>query len=114
MTPVLAFFVVLGTGTAIYLLNQDDPEPRGEELQVEEIVEIAPALPRVSLVPDSVPAEPGEPEDAGGNSSLLEGFEWQDDRDRRRRFEKSLEKTISEVEGLGVYVEPPPKKKEKR
>lgn len=113
ITPVLAFFVVLGTGTAIYLLNKEDPEREDRAVEVEEILEVAPALPEVSLLPGSLPDPAAEPENPGVDASLLDGFEWHDERERNRRFARSLAETVREVRGLGVYVEPPPKDKGK-
>lgn len=104
MTPVLACFVVLGTATAIYLLRQDDPAPRADAPAEEEIVEIAPALPAISLLPSSVPEDAGDPEES---TSLLEGYEWHDERERNRRFARSLKEAVGDIHGLGVYVAPP-------
>ncbi|MHC4817973.1 MAG: hypothetical protein ACYTF8_07955 [Planctomycetota bacterium] len=128
---LLGVLVVLGTIGVILSFSGDDaadetqaaPEPADEA-----VVEVTPLLPSRAITaaswrdefntdPRQAAAE-AEAEEAE-SASLLDGVEFGDAGDKRRRYEKSVEKTVSGIQGLGVYVAPESdvdesKKKKKR
>ncbi|MHC4972671.1 MAG: hypothetical protein ACYTG3_10100 [Planctomycetota bacterium] len=127
---LLGVLVVLGTIAVIISFRGDDavdetqaaPEPADEA-----VVEVTPLLPSRAITAASwrdedntdprLAAAEAEAEEAE-SASLLDGVEFGDEGDKRRRYEKSVEKTVSDIEGLGVYVAPEtdvdePKKKKK-
>ena len=90
--------------------TQAAPEPADEA-----VVEVTPLLPSRAITaaswrdeyntdPRQAAAE-AEAEEAE-SASLLDGVEFGDEGDKRRRYEKSVEKTVSGIQGLGVYVAP--------
>ena len=128
---LLGVLVVLGTIGVILTLSGDDAD---DETQVapepvdEAVVEVTPLLPSKAITAASwrdgndprqaaAEAEAEEAEETR-STSLLDGIEFGDAGDKRRRYEKSVEKTVSDIQGLGIYIapetdvdEPKPKKK---
>jgi hypothetical protein len=128
---LLGVLVVLGTIGVIMTFSGDDavdetntaPEPADEA-----VVEVTPLLPSRAITaaswrdgsnPRQAAAE-AEVEAAREPTSLLDSVEWGDEGDKRRRYEKSVEKTVGDIQGLGVYIAPetdadePKSKKKKR
>ncbi|MHC4133471.1 MAG: hypothetical protein ACYTDU_05680 [Planctomycetota bacterium] len=125
---LLGVLVVLATIGVVLTFSGDDaadetlavPEPADDAA-----VEVSPLLPSRAITAASwrddefrqavADAEAGE----GESTSLFDGVEFGDEGDKRRRYEKSVEKTVGDIQGLGVYVAPEtdvdePKKKKKR
>jgi hypothetical protein len=120
---------VLATIGVIVTVSGDkaaDKPQAAPEAADEAVVEVTPLLPSQAITSASwhdsedarqaaVDAEAEQAE----STSLLDGVEFGDEGDKRRRYEKSVEETVSDIQGLGVYVAPEtdvdkPKKKEKR
>jgi len=110
---LMALLVVVATATAIYLLGNDVGDDRENAAPVvQDALEVTPGIPDGAIVSASWRADDGskeaaapESDDEGASTSLLDGVEWGDESDRRERFEKSLEETVREIHGLGVYVD---------
>lgn len=127
---LLGVLVVLATIAVISTLGGDDAVDENAttpEAADEAVVEVTPLLPSKAITAASwhdgddprqaaANAE-AEERDEGESTSLLDRVEFGDD--KRRKYEKSVEKTVSNIEGLGVYVAPETdvdksKKKKKR
>lgn len=125
---LLGVLVVLATVAVISTFGGDEVADENatssQETADEAVVEVSPLIPSNAITSASWrteddPREAAAPEAADEDepTSLLDqvGFES----DKRRRYEKSVEKTVSNIEGLGVYVAPEtdvdePEKKKKR
>ena len=110
---LLGAFVVVVTGAAMFLMGGEDKDGQAApEAADDGVVIVSPAVPTANMVSaswrtgeqrekDAAVAEETEEE----TESLLDTIEWADD-DGRREYEKSIERTMSEIHGLGVYVAP--------
>jgi hypothetical protein len=114
---LLGVLVVLGTIGVILTFSGDDAADEtnaAQEPADEAVVEVTPLLPSEAITaaswhdgsnPRQAAAEE-EAEAARVPTSLLDSVEWGDEGDKRRRYEKSVEKTVSDIQGLGVYIAP--------
>jgi hypothetical protein len=128
---LLGVLVVLATVAVISTFGGNDVADEnvaGPEPAEDAVVEVTPLIPSNAITsaswrngddPRQAAADPeAAGEDEGESTSILDqvGFE----NDNRRRYEKSVEKTVSDIKGLGVYVAPetdvdePEKKKKKK
>ena len=104
---LLAALVIVTTTGTIYALGTGKEEAAEEEILIvdTEVLEIAPLIPPGSLSKASwnLNAAP-EPEEYEGDEtySVLEEYEARNGGAKRDR---SLEKTVSEIHGLGIYVD---------
>jgi len=128
---LLGAMVVLGTIAIILSFGSSDGAEETEitqEAPEDAVVELSPMVPASAMTSASwrdgsnprQAAADAEAADAdfGESTSMLDGVEFGDEGDKRRRYEKSVEKTVSEIEGLGVYIAPEtdvdePKKKKR-
>jgi len=125
---LLGVLVVLATIGVISTLGGDDAPDENvttPEAVDEAVVEVTPLLPSKAITAASWHDEDNSRQaaadaaaaDEGESTSLLDGVDFGDD--KSRRYEKSVEKTVSDIQGLGVYVAPEtdvdePEKKKKR
>jgi len=118
---LLTLFVVVAIGAAIHLAGgSEEPAAMPEEFVDEDVVEVSPLVPTGSMtsaswrsaeqVREDRAAEDLEAEENGGGESILDQVEWGDDA-ARREYDKTVEETVSEIDGLGVYIAPPEKAK---
>ena len=127
---LLCVLVVLGTIGVILAFSGDDAadETLAPEAVDEEVIEVSPLIPSRAMTAaswrDGDNSRQAAVDDAEAkaseSTSLFDGVEFGDEDDKRRRYEKSVEKTVAGIQGLGVYVAPetdvdePEKKKKKR
>jgi hypothetical protein len=128
---LLGVMVVVATVAVISTFSREEPvdeSTTAPEAVDEAVVEVTPLLPTGAIKAASwhdgsdprqaaVDAE-AEAEAEASAPSLLDDVGF-GEHDKRRRYEKSVEKTVSGIEGLGVYVAPQedadkPDKKKKR
>jgi len=118
---LLTLFVVVAIGAAIHLAGgSEEPSTMPEEFVDEDVVEVSPLVPTGSMtsaswrsaeqVREDREAEDLAVEENGAGESLLEQVEWGDDQ-ARREYDRTVEKTVAEIDGLGVYIAPPEKAK---
>jgi len=113
-TWLLALFILVGTGGAMYWLKgdgaQDAQTSRPEAAPQEEVIDVTPLVPHGRIVSASWngagTARAGSEDSA---RSVLDQVDWStfgEDAERKTRFKESLEETVKDVDGLGVYVAP--------
>ncbi|MCK6461632.1 MAG: hypothetical protein L6Q95_17255 [Planctomycetes bacterium] len=110
-TALLALLVIAGVAGAIHFLGGSEEKPAPKEFVDDDVVEVAPLVPASRMsgaswrsaeqARDDRAAEEEAADDAG--ESVLEQVEW-DDEDRA--YDKSVEETVKDIDGLGVYVAP--------
>ncbi len=109
-TAILGLLVVAATVAAIVLLRKEgDSEggAGGAAAKAAEPVEIAPLVPHGRITSNSWSTSADGPEEDEGDESDLDLVSHHDrDREEEARAAKSLEATVREVEGLGVYIAP--------
>ena len=129
---LLGLLVVLATIGVVLSLSGGDAGGETETTQdapEEAVVEVTPLLPSSAIAgaswhDASDPRQAAADEaaaaaaDEGAFTSMLDAVDFGDEGDKRRRYEKSVEKTVSEIEGLGIYIAPEtdvddPKKKKR-
>ncbi len=115
---LLALLVVAGIAGAIHFAGGSKDEPAPKEYVDDDVVEVAPLVPAsrmsgVSWRSSEQVREDREAEDeaAVGGESVLDQVQWGED-DASRAYDKSVEETVREIDGLGVYVAPAESKKE--
>ncbi|MFI5403204.1 MAG: hypothetical protein ACHQ1G_09725 [Planctomycetota bacterium] len=111
---LLALLVIAGIAGAIHFSGGSRDEPAPKEYVDDDTVEVAPLVPASRMsgaswrseeqVRDDREAE-AEAEAAVGGESVLDKVEWSED-DESRAYDKSVEETVREIDGLGVYVAP--------
>ena len=117
---LLTLFVVVAIGAAIHLASgSDEPAAMPDEFVDEDVVELSPLIPTGNMtsaswrtaeqVREDRAAEDLEAEEGGGDS-IFDDVEWGED-EERREFDKTVEETVREIDGLGVYIAPPEKDK---
>lgn len=129
---LLGVLVVLATVAVISTFSAEGPTDESQaapEPADEAVVEVTPLLPTRAITSaswrdeadaDSRQAAAGAEDEEPESGSLLDGVDFGDEGDKRRAYEKSVEKTVKDIEGLGVYVAPesdvdePEKKKKKK
>lgn len=109
---LLALLVIASLAGAIHFMSGADEEPAPKEFVDDDVVEVAPLVPasrmsgaswrsaeqvREDRAAEDAAAEEGE--------SVLDTVEWGED-EESRAYDKSVEETVREIDGLGVYVAP--------
>jgi hypothetical protein len=128
---LLGVLVALGTIGIILSFGSDDAADEAvtpQEAPEDAVVEVNPMLPSRAITsaswrdgsdPRQAAADAeAAAADEGESTSMLDGVDFGGEGDKRRRYEKSVEKTVGEIEGLGVYIAPEtdvdePKKKKR-
>jgi hypothetical protein len=110
-TALLALLVIAGVAGAIHFLGGSEEKPAPKEFVDDDVVEVAPLVPASRMsgaswrsaeqVREDRAAEDEAADEAG--ESVLDQVEW-DDEDRA--YDKSVEETVKDIDGLGVYVAP--------
>jgi hypothetical protein len=117
-TLLWAALIVVATGGTIVFLGRGGEEPETEPSLVvqeeEEVLELAPVLPEGAITDASWRSGKQRARDAradeGESGSILDGVTWHED-EKRDRYDKSVERTMEDIRGLGIYVEQPEDKK---
>jgi hypothetical protein len=109
---LLALLVITAVAGAIHLGSGSSEEPAPKEYVVDDVVEVAPLVPasRMSGVSGRSAEQvredrAAEDEAAVAGDSVFDKMEWAED-DASRAYDKSVEETVRDIEGLGVYVAP--------
>lgn len=109
---LLALLVIAGIAGAIHFAGGSKDQPAPKEFVDDDVVEVAPLVPAnrmsgASWRSSEQVREDREAEDeaAVGGESVLDKVEWAED-DESRAYDKSVEETVREIDGLGVYVAP--------
>jgi len=110
---LLAILVVVITGAVIFLLSGGESKQPAEAVEVDDgVVEVSPVLPTGNISSASwrsaeqrrADLEAEQAEDTG-TTSILDQVKWGED-EKQRRYDKSVEKTVHDIQGLGIYVAP--------
>jgi hypothetical protein len=117
---LLGLLVIVAVVGAIQLAaGPTEERTMPDEFVDDDIVEVAPLVPTGNLTgaswrtAEQVRAERAAQDEEGGGESVFEHVQWGED-DDLRAYDKSVEQTVREIDGLGVYVAPaetPAKKK---
>lgn len=110
---LLAVLVIASVAGAIHFLGGSDEKPVPKEFVDDDVVEVAPLVPasRMSgaswrsaeqVREDRAAEEEGA--DAAGES-VFDTVDW-DENSEDRAYDKSVEQTVKDIDGLGVYVAP--------
>jgi hypothetical protein len=112
-TALLALLVIAGVAGAIHFMGGSDEKAPQKEFVDDDVVEVAPLVPASRMsgaswrsaeqVREDRAAEEEETADESGESilNLVEG-----DDGEGRAYDKSVEDTVKDIDGLGVYVAP--------
>jgi hypothetical protein len=112
---LLGLLVVVAVVGAICFAGSSGEGPKmPDEFVDEDVVEVSPMVPAGNLsnaswrtaeqIREDRAADEAD-EEANGGESVFENVEWAED-DHRRAYDKSVEETVREIDGLGVYVAP--------
>lgn len=108
---LLALLVIAGVAGAIHFVGGSGDAPAPREYVDDDVVEVAPLVPASRMTGASWRSakqvrqdRAAEDEDAPGES-VLDQVQWGDD-DVSRAYDKSVEDTVRDIDGLGVYVAP--------
>jgi hypothetical protein len=112
-TALLALLVIAGVAGAIHFLGGPEEKSPQKEFVDDDVVEVSPLVPASRMsgaswrsaeqVREDRAAEDSEAGDSG--ESILDKVEWDDD-GQSRAYDKSVEDTVKDIDGLGVYVAP--------
>lgn len=110
---LLALLIIAGVAGAIHFAGRSgDAPPAAREYVDDDVVEVAPLVPANRMSGASWHSAEqarddgaAEDEQAGGGESVLDKVEWGED-EARRGYDKSVEETVKEIDGLGVYIAP--------
>ena len=109
---LLALLVIAGIVGAIHFMGGSKEEQAPKEYVDDDVVEVAPLVPANRMSGTSWRSaeqvrEDREAEDeaSAAGESVLDKIEWGAD-DESRAYDKSVEETVREIDGLGVYVAP--------
>jgi hypothetical protein len=114
---LLAVLVIAGVAGAIHFVGGSEGKPAPKEYVDDDVVEVAPVVPAGKMsgaswhsaeqVREDRAAE--EEEGAAHGESILDNVQWSED-EKDRAYDKSVEETVKDIDGLGVYVAPADKK----
>jgi hypothetical protein len=112
---LLALLVIAAVAGAIHFTGSDD-KPVAKEFVDDDVVEVAPVVPAAHMSGASWRSaeqvrEDRAAEDEEATESVLDKVEWGED-ETSRAYDKSVEDTVREIDGLGVYIAPADAKKE--
>jgi len=110
---LLAALVVVVTAAAIHFVGGSGSEKPAQATEVDDgVVEVSPVLPAGNISSASWRSaeqrrvdQAAEQAEDGGSTSILEQVRWSED-EKQHRYDKSIEKTVSDIQGLGIYVAP--------
>ncbi len=110
---LLALLVIAGIAGAIHFVGRSgDEEPAPKEYVDDDVVEVAPLVPASRMSGTSWRSSEqvredraAEDEASVAGESVLDKVEWSED-EESRAYDKSVEDTVREIDGLGVYVAP--------
>ena len=109
---LLALLVIAAVAGAIHFTGGADEEPAPKEFVDDDVVEVAPLVPASRMSGASWRSaeqvredRAAEDEAAEEGESVLDTVEWGED-EESRTYDKSVEETVREIDGLGVYVAP--------
>jgi len=118
-TILLALFVVAFVAGGIHLLGSSEEKTAPKEYIDDDVVEVQPLVPASHMsgaswrsadqVRDDRAADE-EASDAG--ESVFDHVQWGED-DEERAYDKSIENTVKDIDGLGIYVAPADQGKKK-
>jgi len=110
-TALLALLVIAGIGGAIYFAGGSKEKPVAKEFVDDDVVEVAPLVPANRMSGASWRTSEQVREDRAAEDEVVHGesafdnVEWAED-DESRAYDKSVEATVRDIDGLGVYVAP--------
>jgi hypothetical protein len=120
-TALLALLVIAGVAGAIHFAGGSDEKAPPKEYVDDDVVEVAPLVPAGRLsgaswrsaeqIREDRAAE--DEADGGAGESILDQVEWDSDT-KDRAYDKSVEETVKDIDGLGVYVAPADDAKKKK
>jgi hypothetical protein len=109
---LLGLLVIVGVVGAIQLAGGSDGEPTlPDDFIDDDVVEVSPLVPAGNMTnaswrtAEQVREDRVVEEEQDDGESILEQVQWGED-DNRRAYDKSVEETVREIDGLGVYVAP--------
>ena len=109
---LLALLVITAVAGAIHLGSGSNESPPPKEYIDDDVVEVAPLVPASRMSGASWRSAEQVREDraavdeaAVAGDSVFDAMEWAED-DAGRAYDKSVEETVRDIEGLGVYVAP--------
>jgi hypothetical protein len=110
---LLALLVIAAVAGAIHFTGGPEEAPAAKEYVDDDVVEVAPLVPASRMsgaswrsaeqVREDRAAE--DEADVEGGESVLDTVQWGED-EESRAYDKSVEETVREIDGLGVYVAP--------
>ena len=107
---LLATLVISGIAGAIHFVGGSEEAPPPKEYVDDDVVEVSPLVPAsrmsgVSWRSAEQVREERAAEAAVAGESVFDAMEWAED-DESRAYDKSVEDTVKDIDGLGVYVAP--------
>lgn len=109
---LLALLVIAAVFGAIHFTGGAEEAPAPKEFVDDDVVEVAPLVPASRMSGASWRSAEQVREDRAAEDeadlegeSVLDKVEWGED-DESRAYDKSVEETVREIDGLGVYVAP--------
>lgn len=114
-TALLALLVITSVAGGIHFTGGQDEKPVVREYVDDDIVEVSPIVPASRLSGASWRTSAQVREDRAAEDEIAHGesvfdhVEWGED-EEGRAYDKSVEETVRDIDGLGVYVAPVDKK----
>jgi hypothetical protein len=109
---LLALLVISAVAGAIHFWGGSREEPAPKEFVDDDVVEVAPLVPASRMSGASWRSaeqvredRAAEDEASAGTESVLDQVQWGED-DDSRAYDRSVEETVKDIDGLGVYVAP--------
>ena len=119
-TALLALLVIAGVTGAIHFLDGSDEKAPPKEFVDDDVVEVAPLVPASRMSgaswrsAEQVREDRAAEDDAAGETgeSILDLVGGDDG--EGRAYDQSVERTVKDIDGLGVYVAPADDAKKKK
>jgi len=114
-TVLLALLVISAVAGGVHFASGSEEKPVAREYVDDDVVEVAPVVPASRMTgaswhsAEQVREDRAAEEETAGES-ILDQVEWSED-DDDRAYDKSVEETVREIDGLGIYVAPADTKK---
>ncbi len=110
-TVLLGLLVIAGVAGAIHFLGGSETKPVPKEFVDDDVVEVAPLVPASRMSgaswrsAEQVRQDRAAEEEEAAGESVFDQVEW-DENSEGRAYDKSVEETVRDIDGLGVYVAP--------
>ncbi|HEX5136067.1 MAG TPA: hypothetical protein VFY93_03785 [Planctomycetota bacterium] len=119
-TALLALLVIAGVAGGVHFLGGSDDKPAPKEYVDDDVVEVAPLVPASRMSgaswrsADQVREDRATEAEAAGDAgeSVFDQVQWDAD-DKELAYDKSVEQTVKDIDGLGIYVAPADSAKKK-